>query len=75
MGQRARIPTQIAGVRGFKIIGYRWVGADGQLVVPVMGFDVPPSVLAVIAERGNLVISTGARPTGLLPRGWTSRPR
>ncbi|NVJ02859.1 hypothetical protein HV824_32755 [Myxococcus sp. AM009] len=39
MGQRARVLTQIAGVRGFKVIGHRWEGADGQLVVPVMGFD------------------------------------
>lgn len=57
MGQRARILTQIAGVRGFKVIGHRWEGADGQLVVPVMGFDVPPSA--------NLVLT--------LARRWTVR--
>lgn len=57
MGQRPRILTQIAGVRGFKVIGHRWEDADGHVVVPIRGCDVPPSA--------HLVLT--------LQRRWTGR--
>lgn len=48
MGQRQRILTQIAGVRGFKVVVDRWENADGWICVPVGGFDVPPSAHLVL---------------------------
>ncbi len=52
MGQRQKILTQIAGVRGFKVVVERWESAEGKLYVPVAGFDVPPSAhLVLLLER------------------------
>ncbi len=35
MGQRGKILTQIAGIRGFKVVVERWESAEAALCVPI----------------------------------------
>lgn len=52
MGQRARILTQIVGVRGWKVTEQCWEGPGGERIVPVAGYDVPADArLVLVMER------------------------
>lgn len=52
MGQRGRILTQIAGVRGWKVVDAYWEGRHRKRIVPVAGFDVPAyAVLVLVLAR------------------------
>jgi transposase len=55
MGQRSRILTQIAGVRGFKVVAWRWEAKDGGVVFPIGGFDVAPSDRLVLTLERRFV--------------------
>ncbi len=51
MGQRAKILTQIAGFRGWKVAGTRWETADGQPFEPIAGYVPPDAVLVLVMAR------------------------
>lgn len=48
MGQRARILTQIAGFRGWKVKDTRWENRKCEPIVPVAGYDVPADARLVL---------------------------
>jgi len=48
MSQPARILTQIAGFRGWKVVEAYWEDSQGQRVEPVAGYDVPADSLLVL---------------------------
>ncbi len=48
MGQRARILTQIAGFRGWKVQDARWESRNGKPIVPIAGYDVPADARLVL---------------------------
>jgi transposase len=48
MGQRARILTQIAGFRGWKVAEAYWKSTSGGPLTPVAGYDVPADALLVL---------------------------
>jgi transposase len=48
MGQPARILTQIAGFRGWKVVEAYWQDGQGRRVEPVAGYDVAPDTILVL---------------------------
>jgi transposase len=48
MGQPARILTQIAGFRGWKVVEAYWQDSQGRRVEPVAGYDVAPDTILVL---------------------------
>lgn len=49
MGQHARILTQIAGFRGWKVADTRWESARGERIAPVAGYEVPADAVLVLS--------------------------
>lgn len=81
MGQRSRILTQIAGVRGWKVVAQRWQAADGREIAPVAGYDVPGDARLVLvverrwATRCPKCLRIGAHVHEQLPvRQWQDLP-
>jgi transposase len=77
MGQRARILTQIAGFRGWKVKDARWESRSGESIVPVAGYDVPAEARLVLvlerrwASRCAKCLAIGGRcHERLKPRRW-----
>lgn len=48
MGQRARILSQIAGFRGWKVVDAHWESARGRRIAPIGGYDVPADAVLVL---------------------------
>ena len=48
MGQRARILTQIAGFRGWKVADAYWENRYGERLEPVAGYEVPADAILVL---------------------------
>lgn len=51
MGQRARILTQIAGFRGWKVKDVYWESSSGERIRPVAGYDVPADARVVFVMQ------------------------
>ena len=81
MGQRARILTQIAGFRGWKVVDAWWEGRSGRIIVPVAGYDVPADARLVLtmARRwaprcAKCLAITSRCHQHLRPRRWKDLP-
>lgn len=82
MSQRTRILSQIAGVRGWKVVETRWESAAGQPFDPVDGYDVPTDAVLVLvmgrrwAPRCSqcLAICRRARHENCASRRWADLP-
>lgn len=81
MSQRSRILTQVAGARGFRVTRTRWETADGRIIVPIAGFEVPAGAhlvltlarryLARCAKCMSISLHTHQRRP---PRRWQDLP-
>jgi hypothetical protein len=48
MGQRQRILSQIVSYQGWRVRDFHWEDAQGQRIVPIAGYFVPPEAILIL---------------------------
>lgn len=48
MGQRGKLLTEIAGFRGFNVKSAHWESDQGEVLMPVAGYEIPTTAILVL---------------------------